>query len=304
MRRLVVLLMVIIHIAFAAPALAQNAAPDGVRVPDDCSETDLTVVCGLIPPWGNGEFMTVWSEVKNDAVTQLKPFPANERPWRLCLKGTYGPEWSLKPCSLLPLPIDRDGFDDFSNICVGRYGMNNCLLGDASDFPLPVHFVWNEYGIDVLSEGGPIEQKWRYSTPDDCADPYTICNVTPPWGNTLYVERIVPFDRGGGFTLRGERVTASVADDVWRICTDPRLGQPLWSLDPCDLLPDGAGHAAHERLDDHHRQEMHKHPHGDSHHGRPGGGSSPFALFLILFLSLPLVGTVAIVRALTDSEVV
>jgi len=52
MRRLIVLSALIMQMALAAPILAQSAAPDGVRVPDDCSETDLTVVCGLIPPWG------------------------------------------------------------------------------------------------------------------------------------------------------------------------------------------------------------------------------------------------------------
>jgi hypothetical protein len=292
MRRLIVLAAIALQLAIAAPALAQNAAPDGVRVPDDCNETDLTVVCGLIPPWGNGEFVTVWSDVSNDAVTQLRLFPDDQRPWRLCLKGTYGAEWSLKPCSDLPVRQD-DGFADFSEICVGRLGMNNCLLGDQDDFPLPVHFVWSESGLDVVSEGGPIEQKWRYSVPDDCADTYTICNVTPPWGNTIRVERIVPFDRGEGFTLRGERKTISVADDVWRICTDPRLGQPHWSLDPCASLPDGAGHAAHERLHRVHAAETH-----GAHHG----GSSSAGLLLVILLALPLVGAAAIVRILSDAE--
>jgi hypothetical protein len=304
MRRLLAIAAIALQLSFAAPALAQNAAPDGVRVPDDCNETDLTVVCGLIPPWGNGEFVTVWSDVKNDAVTQLKLFPDNERPWRLCLKGAYGAEWSLKPCSLIPHPGDRDGFADFTDVCVGRAGVNNCLLGDDRDFPLPVHFVWNEYGIDVISEGGPIEYKHRYAVPDDCADTYTICNVTPPWGNTLYVERIVPFDRGEGFTLRGERVIASVADDVWRICTDPRLGQPLWSVDPCASLPDGAGDAARDRLERAEGMQMHEMYHGGAGHRHPHGDSSPLGFLLLVLLALPLTGAVAIVRVLSDREAV
>jgi hypothetical protein len=107
----------------------------------------------------------------------------------------------------------------------------------------------------------------------------------------MQIERVVPFDRTGGFTLQRESVLIDEADDVWRLCTDPRLGEPVWSLDRCAQLEDGAGlHAIH--------QGMPRHDHEHPHHRR--SESSSFALLLALLLAVPVIGAVAIVRVLAD----
>jgi hypothetical protein len=310
MRRLPPLLALVGTLLLATPTLAQNVAPDGVRVPDDCRDADLTVVCGLIPPWGNGMFEYFGGGPDYPATRRFIPFPADERPWRLCLEGAFGPEWSLRPCSEM-IAKDADALADFAGICVMREELETCALGELSEFDLPVHFVWNEEGIEVISEGSAVEFEYSYAVPDDCADPYTICGLLPPWGNTIDLERIVPFDRGDGFTLDRTRVEVARSGYMWRLCTAPRLGAPVWSLEPCGSLPDGAGDAARERLEraeemkrheTRHGDSMHAHPHGGSSHGHRHGGSS-FMLLFALLLTLPVVGGAAIVRVLTGREV-
>ena len=206
MRRLVALSLLALQLTLVAPTFAVSAAPDGVSVPADCAG-DETVVCGLIPPWGNGEMIFGLPEGASGPGLVLRPFPDNQRPWRLCLKGEFGPEWSLAPCDTLPI---TGGLEDFTQICVGRNEMVNCLLGGNDDFIGPVHFVWDgKIDIDVLSEGVPYQYKLAYQVPNDCGDRYTICGLLPPWGNTIQVERIVPLDREQGFTLIKEAVPAA-----------------------------------------------------------------------------------------------
>ena len=267
MRRLVALSLLALQLTLVAPAFAVSAAPDGVSVPADCVG-DETVGCGLIPPWGNGEMIFGLPEGASGPGLVLRPFPDNQRLWRLCLKGEFGPEWSLAPCDTLPT---TGGLEDFTQICVGRNEMVNCLLGGNDDFIGPVHFVWDgKIDIDVLSEGVPYQYKLAYQTPTDCGDRYTICGLLPPWGNTIQVERIVPLDREQGFTLIKEAVPAAQNAHPWRLCTDPRLGAPLWSLDACQTLSDGAGLPPRHEMD----QAMHQ-----RHHGGIGDGLVILLLF-------------------------
>jgi hypothetical protein len=291
MRRLLALSLIALSLLAPAAVAAQSPADaDKYIFPADCDAADLTVVCGLIPPWGNGEYVWAWSDVKNDAIRKLELFPENERPWRLCLKGEFGPEWSLRPCADLAKRTPP-GFSDFTEICVGHQGVHQCLLGDLKNFKKPVHFVWDKDGLEVISEGTPVEFEKNFTIPDDCGAPYTICGLLPPWGNTMQIERVVPFDRAEGFTLVRESVLISQADDVWRLCTDPRLGEPVWSLDRCAQLEDGAGlHAVHRGMPLH----DHEHP----HHRRSESSNLP--LLLALLLVAPAIGAVAIVRALAD----
>lgn len=176
MRRLPPLLALVGTLLLATPTLAQNVAPDGARVPDDCRDADLTVVCGLIPPWGNGMFEYFGGGPDYPATRRFTPFPADERPWRLCLEGAFGPEWSLRPCGEM-IAKDADALADFAGICVMREEWETCALGELSEFDLPVHFVWNEEGIEVISEGSAVEFEYSYAVPEDCADPYTICGL-------------------------------------------------------------------------------------------------------------------------------
>ena len=150
MRRLVALSLLALQLTLVAPTFAVSAAPDGVSVPADCAG-DETVVCGLIPPWGNGEMIFGLPEGASGPGLVLRPFPDNQRPWRLCLKGEFGPEWSLAPCDTLPI---TGGLEDFTQICVGRNEMVNCLLGGNDDFIGPVHFVWDGKG-SLISISSP-----------------------------------------------------------------------------------------------------------------------------------------------------
>ena len=80
----------------------------------------------------------------------------------------------------------------------------------------------------------------------------------------------MPLDREQGFTLIKEAVPAAQNAHPWRLCTDPRLGAPLWSLDACQTLSDGAGLPPRHEMD----QAMHQ-----RHHGGIGDGLVILLLF-------------------------